>query len=148
MTPIATTATPTAATTAAAEGQAVVLYDGLCRFCQGAIRLLRRLDWLGKLHCQDARDVARLPACAPPLDPAQLLEEMHVVTPDRRHVYRGYRAVRWLAWRLPLGWPAAPLLYVPGALWLGNRLYRWVARNRFALVPCKGGVCQVPPTRR
>jgi hypothetical protein len=67
---------------------------------------------------------------------------MHVVTPDHRHVYHGFAALRWLAWRLPLLWPVLPLLYLPGVPALGQRLYLWVARNRFRLVPCHGGVCE------
>jgi len=123
---------------------AIVLYDGQCAFCQKSVGLLRRLDWLGRVRCQDARDVANLPACAEPLVPAKLLEEMHVVTPDRKRAHVGYRAIRWLAWRLPLLWPLAPLFYLPGVPWLGSKLYRWVARNRFKLVPCRHGVCTVP----
>ena len=39
------------------------------------------------------------------------------------------------------------LLYIPGVPGLGQRLYLWVARNRFRLVPCHGGVCTLPPKR-
>jgi hypothetical protein len=28
---------------------------------------------------------------------------------------------------------------------LGQRVYLWVARNRFHLVPCHDGVCSIPP---
>lgn len=135
MTP--TTAPPT-------TGKAVVLYDGACPLCRRSVRILQKLDWLNKLHPQDARDVANLPPCEVLLVPKKLLEEMHVVTPDRRHAPAGFRAFRWLAWRLPLAWPLAPLLYLPGAAWLGGKVYRWVARNRFNLVPCKDGVCHLP----
>jgi hypothetical protein len=69
---------------------------------------------------------------------------MHVLTPDGRRVYHGFAALRWLAWRLPLLWPLAPLLYLPGIPSLGQRLYLWIARNRFRLVPCHGGVCTLP----
>jgi predicted DCC family thiol-disulfide oxidoreductase YuxK len=119
-----------------------VLYDGQCAFCRKSVELLRRLDWLGRLTFLDARDNSRLPAGAA-LEPARLLEEMHVLTPDR-HVYHGFGALRWLAWRLPLLWALAPLLYIPGVPALGQRLYLWVARNRFRLVPCHGGVCTLP----
>lgn len=128
----------------AATARAIVLHDGLCRFCQRGVRILKRLDWLRRLRFQDCRDVANLPPSAEPLDPRRLLEEMHVVTPDRKHALHGYRAVRWLAWRLPLGWPVAPLLYFPGVPWLGSKVYLWVARNRFKIVPCKDGICTVP----
>ena len=68
---------------------------------------------------------------------------MHVVTPDRQHAFAGYRAIRWLSWRIPPLWLLAPFFYLPGALWLGNKAYRWVARNRFKLVPCEHGLCTV-----
>jgi predicted DCC family thiol-disulfide oxidoreductase YuxK len=126
--------------------RAQVLYDGQCAFCRKSVELLRRLDWLGRLSYVNARDSSRLPAGAP-LEPARLLEEMHVLTPDR-HVYHGFGALRWLAWRLPLLWPLAPLLYIPGVPALGQHLYLWVARNRFRLVPCHGGVCTLPAAPR
>ena len=122
-----------------------VLYDGQCAFCRKSVELLRRLDWLGRLTYVDARGPSRLPPGAS-LDPARLLEEMHVLTPDRR-VYHGFGALRWLAWRLPPLWVLAPLLYIPGVPALGQRLYLWVARRRFRLVPCHGGVCTLPPAR-
>jgi predicted DCC family thiol-disulfide oxidoreductase YuxK len=134
----------TAPPTDPAPGKTIVLYDGHCAFCQRGVRILRRLDWLGRLHYQDARDVAHLPPCGDPLDPHKLLDEMHVVPPARRRARAGYGAMRWLAWQLPAGWAVAPLLYLPGVPWLGTRLYRWVARNRFKLVPCSHGVCQLP----
>lgn len=68
---------------------------------------------------------------------------MHVLTPDGTRLLSGFAALRWLAWRLPLLWPLAPFLYLPGMATLGQRLYLWVARNRLRLVPCHGGVCTV-----
>ena len=123
--------------------QAILLFDGQCAFCRKGVGILRRMDWLNRIQFQDARDVPNLPACAKPLVPDQLLEEMHVVTPDRRHAYAGYRAIRWLSWRIPPLWMLAPFFYLPGTLWLGNKAYRWVARNRFKLVPCEHGLCTV-----
>jgi predicted DCC family thiol-disulfide oxidoreductase YuxK len=125
------------------ESRAAVLYDGQCKLCQKSVALLKRLDWFGTLRYQDARDLEHLPVSATPLDPARLMEEMHVLTPDGRGLYHGFAALRWLAWRLPLLWPIAPLLYIPGVPSLGQRLYLWIARNRFRLVPCHGGVCNI-----
>lgn len=131
-------------TTPDPDRRALVLYDGQCPLCRKSVGHLRRLDWLGRLRYADARDPANVPTTAP-LDPAMLLKEMHVVTATGRHAYHGFAAVRWLAWRLPLLWPLAPFLYIPGVPALGQRLYLWVARNRFRLVPCHGGVCTLPP---
>ena len=77
--------------------KAQVLYDGQCPFCRRSVALLKRLDWLGRLSYSDARDRAQLPAGPPSLDPDRLLQEMHVVTPDHRHVHHGFAALRWLA---------------------------------------------------
>ena len=128
-----------------AAGKGVVLYDGLCPFCRRTVRSLKRLDWLHRFHFQDCRDTANLPQSAAPLDPTRMLEAMHLVTPDRKRVYAGFRAVRWMAWRMPMTFPFAWMLYVPGVPWLGNRAYRWVAKNRYDLVPCDtDGVCRLP----
>lgn len=129
----------------ARQGQ--VLYDGQCPLCRKSVGILKRLDWLGLLTYGDARDREHLPASDAPLDPERLVQEMHVLTPDGHRLYHGFGALRWIAWRLPLLWPLAPFLYVPGVPQLGQRLYLWVARNRFRLVPCHGGVCTLPPRR-
>jgi len=126
------------------ESKAVVLFDGDCAFCQRSERILKGLDWFKRLAFQNARDQPRWPASAQPLSMERLVEEMHVVTPDRRHTYAGFGAFRWMAWRIPLTMLSAPFLYLPGVLWLGNRVYRWIARNRYSLVPCHDGVCQIP----
>jgi predicted DCC family thiol-disulfide oxidoreductase YuxK len=123
--------------------RAVVLYDGQCALCRKSVSLLKGLDWLGALAYADVRRpnpalLGRLPV---PRD--RLLEEMHLLTAEGREVYHGFRAFRWMAWRLPLLWPLLPLLYLPGAATAGQRSYLWVARNRFRLVPCHGGVCKL-----
>lgn len=126
------------------EGKAVVLYDGECPLCQRAIRSVKRLDWLKRLHFQNCRDTAKWPPSAVPLDLGHMLEEMHLVTPDRKRVYVGFRAFRWMAWRMPMTLPFAPFLYLPGVPWLGNKVYLWIAKRRYNLVPCKDGVCALP----
>lgn len=123
--------------------QARVLFDGDCAFCQKSVALLRKLDWLGRLAYVDVRDASQPVLQAPHVATAPLTDEMHVLTADGRDLYRGFAALRWLAWRLPLLWPVAPLMYIPGIPALGQRLYLWIARNRFRLVPCHGGVCTI-----
>ena len=87
--------------------------------------ILKRLDWLGLLTYVDARDREHLPPSDAPLDPERLVQEMHVLTPDGRRLYHGFAALRWIAWRLPLLWPLAPFLYIPGVPRMGQRLYVW-----------------------
>ena len=122
-----------------------ILYDGQCPLCLKSVGILKRLDWFGQLTYVNARDREHLPPSDAPLDPERLIQEMHVLTPDGHCLYHGFGALRWIAWRLPLLWPVAPFLYIPGVPQLGQRLYLWIARNRFRLVPCHGGVCTLPP---
>ncbi len=124
---------------------ATVLYDGACPFCTFSVGILKKLDWLRKLHFQNARDTKHLPESDVPLVPKRLIEEMHLVTPGGKDVHAGFKAFRWMSWRLPATWLLAPLLYIPGIPWLGQKVYLWIAKNRFKLVPCKDGVCAIPP---
>jgi predicted DCC family thiol-disulfide oxidoreductase YuxK len=121
-----------------------VIYDGQCRFCQGQIGMLRRLD-LGRsltfLSLHDA-DVSRN---FPELSPDELMARMYVI--DRRGVARGgAEAVRYLSRRLPVLWPLALPLHVPGSLPLWNRLYAWIARHRYTIAgTCDThGSCRLP----
>jgi predicted DCC family thiol-disulfide oxidoreductase YuxK len=124
--------------------RAQVLYDGQCPLCLKSIALLRRLDWLHVLNYVNVRDPDQLAACDVIVPQGRLLEEMHLITPGGRQLLHGFNAFRWMAWRLPALWLLAPFLYIPGVPTLGQRVYLWVARNRFRLVPCHGGVCTLP----
>lgn len=123
--------------------KAVLLYDAACPLCRASVALLRPLDWLRRIELRDARDPAGWPATPKPLGAGRVLEEIHLVSANRRRVWAGFAAARRLAWMLPGLWLVAPLLYVPGVLPLGDAAYRRVARNRFRLVPCKDGACEV-----
>ena len=119
-----------------------VLYDGACRFCRGQIALLRRLDPTGRLTFtslhdpQVARDFPELPT-------EELLAQMYVV--DRAGRARGgAEAVRYLSRRLPLLWPMALPLHIPGSMPVWNGLYRFVARHRYRIAGrCDEGTCRI-----
>lgn len=125
-------------------GKAIVVYDGECPFCIRSVAWLERLDWVGTLRYINARDDDALRRAGIAVERERLLEQMHVVVPGGNQVFRGFAALRWLAWRLPLLLPLAPLMHWPGFPPLGQQLYLWVARNRFQLLPCHGGLCRLP----
>ena len=124
--------------------KARVLYDGDCRFCQASADWLRRLDARHRLAFDDARDPAVL-ARFPSADPEAALARLHVVPPGREPL-AGFHAFRWLAGRLPALWVLWPLLWLPGAAWIGVRVYDRIARNRFALGSCEDGACSTADT--
>src|SRR5215475_15603488 len=124
--------------------KAQVLYDGDCAFCRKSVALVQKLDWLGKLEYVNVRDEAQPILKEPMVAAAPLLEQMHVIPSQGGALYGGYRAIRFICWRLPLTWIGAPFLYLPGMTWLGQKIYLWIARNRFKIIPCEHGVCSVP----
>lgn len=128
--------------TATKPDRDTVLYDGACRFCRGQIALLRRLDPCRRLAFTSLHD----PSVAvdfPELAPEDLQARMYVV--DRAGRARGgAEAVRYLSRRLPLLWPLAVPLHVPGSLPLWQALYGLVARNRYRIAGhCTDGSCRI-----
>ena len=125
----------------------ILIFDGLCHFCQGKVRTLRRLagDRVAFLSLHDPEVARRFPD----LHYDDLMKEMVLVDRwGRRH--GGAAAVRYLSRRVPLLWPLAPLLHLPGTLGIWQRMYQWVAVRRYRLSGkkddgpnCKDDVCEV-----
>ncbi|MFB3817040.1 MAG: thiol-disulfide oxidoreductase DCC family protein [Candidatus Methylomirabilales bacterium] len=109
-----------------------VVYDGGCRFCSALARVLRRLDLQDVLRLHDAREREAVVARLPVLRDADLDAALFVVE-EGGAAFRGFFAVRRLAWSMPALWLLLPVLYAPGARRLGPRVYAWVARNRRCL---------------
>ena len=123
--------------------QHAVIYDGDCAFCLHSVNWLRRFDWRHVLTFANFRDPSDPIVQAVPATPERLQEEMHVWPAARNRIYHGFGGFRWLSWRLPLLWLIAPFLYLPLAPWIGQKVYLWIARNRFRLMPCRDGVCTI-----
>ena len=107
-----------------------LLYDGSCGVCRRTVAFLARLDLLGRVAFHDAqRDWPAVHATFPALRREDCLETMHVVT-SSGDVRTGFDAYRAIAWSMPLLWPLAPLLYVPGVPFVGRKVYARVAGSR------------------
>jgi predicted DCC family thiol-disulfide oxidoreductase YuxK len=119
-----------------------VIYDGWCRFCRGQIAILRRCDLGGVLRFVSLHDAA-VAREFPEIPREDLLAQMFVV--DRRgRAHGGAEAVRYLTRRLPLLWPLAAPLHVPGSMPLWRSLYRFVARHRYRIAGrCEDGTCRL-----
>ena len=80
----------------------------------------------------------------PEIPPTELMREMFVV--DRQgQAHGGVQAWRILSRRIPLLWPAAVLLHIPGSLPAWNWLYQVIARNRYRFAGrCDDGSCRLP----
>jgi predicted DCC family thiol-disulfide oxidoreductase YuxK len=118
----------------------VVLYDGGCPLCRRTVRLLRTLDWLGRLRFEDGTDAATRERFAPGLTEAAVLVEMYVIDPAGvRH--GGYAGYLWIARVVPLMWPLALVGPLPGLRQLGGAVYRLVAANRVRRGRCTDEAC-------
>lgn len=131
----------TCRTVAARPARDTVVYDGQCRFCRGQIAMLRGLDLTHRLRFLSLHDPV-VGAEFPELTPEDLGGEMHVIDTGGRS-RAGAEAVRYLSRSLPLLWPLAVPLHVPGTLPLWQWLYGVVARNRYRIAGrCVDGTCR------
>jgi predicted DCC family thiol-disulfide oxidoreductase YuxK len=106
-----------------------VIYDGRCSFCLRSLRVVRTLDVRDVLRFHDASDRDAVIQRFPILAEADLDEAIYAVD-DCGRSYRGFDAFRRIARTSPLQWPLIPLLYLPGARIVGDRIYAVIARNR------------------
>jgi predicted DCC family thiol-disulfide oxidoreductase YuxK len=122
----------------------VVIYDGHCRICIGQVARLARWDTRQRLAFLSLHD-GEVYRRWPDLKHEDLMREMYVV--DRRgRRHRGAAAFRYLSTRLPRLYPLAPLLHLPGTLWLWQWCYQQVARRRYRYGrtdDCPDGACAV-----
>lgn len=118
-----------------------IVFDGDCAFCTKSLRLLRRLDRDGAMHLHDSHD-SSIATRFPMLASADFDQAMFAVTADGQ-VFRGYFAFKALIRTLPAAWPLALLFMIPGANFIGPRVYAWVARNRRRM-GCASDVCEMP----
>lgn len=122
------------------RGRWRMYYDGTCPFCNATMSLLRAIDLLGFIQPIDFRSVKALPA---PLSMARLENELGLIT-GPNHGYYGFAAFRRVARGIPALFWATPLLYLPGADWIGTRGYRFIAKHRYQIVRCTPERCELP----
>ena len=124
------------------------IYDGYCVICNQTRRTVMALDWLHRVEFLNIHDWNEVNARYPTLDYDTAMGQMHLVTPAG-DLMGGFPAVRRLLRELPLGYPLWLLLHLPGMNWLGNRVYRFIARHRyrinrlFGMPVCEDGTCKV-----
>jgi predicted DCC family thiol-disulfide oxidoreductase YuxK len=126
----------------------IVLYDSDCPLCTFQMKLITWLDWFSKVTLLPIND-PRAAELASGLSREDLLEAIHCVTRDGV-IYRGARAIRFLGMRMPLLVPLSLFLWLPGVIWIAEKVYMWISRNRLVLsrlFGCKGA-CAIMPERK
>lgn len=106
---------------------ALLFIDGDCAVCDGFGRRVIRFSHC--VHVQSFRQSNQYLQYG--VTAEQLEQRMHLVIPGPvAHVAAGFDALCLLAWRVPLAWPALPVLYAARAAGAGPAAYRVFARNR------------------
>src|SRR6056297_3913815 len=102
----------------------VLLFDSDCPMCTFQSRTLSWLDWLHQVEMVPLKD-PRTAEIAPDITREDLLEAIHCVTPSGE-IRRGARAIRFLGMRIPLLVPVGLFLWIPGVIWIAEKVYAWV----------------------
>ena len=121
----------------------VIIYDGECGICTAQVHKLPWWDCQQKLSYLSLHD-PQVATRWPQLSADRLKEEMCLIdTQGRQHW--GPDAIRYLSLRLRRLWWLAPILYLPGSMFLWRPLYRWMAKNRYRLsktAACTTNACK------
>ncbi len=125
-----------------AKEKYTVCFDTFCPVCRRSKFALELFDVGRRLAYMDIHDRQAMEAALPDVSYTRALREMLVISPGGK-VTGGFDAFRTVMRVLPAFWPLLPLVYLPGAAWIGRRIYKAVARNRYKLVKCEQGVCNL-----
>lgn len=123
--------------------KAVVLYDGQCNFCISQIANIRRFDLWNRLQFVSLHDPI-VSKHYPDLSYEQLMEQMWVVAPSGQR-FAGAYSLRYLTRALPMLWPLAPAMHLPGLMPFWCWIYRWIAKRRYKIAGrnCSEGTCSL-----
>jgi predicted DCC family thiol-disulfide oxidoreductase YuxK len=118
-----------------------IFYDGNCGLCRGSVARLRRMDPQQRIETLNLHEPS-VASRFPQIRPDEAMRLMQAVDSQGR-VYSGVDAWARAGLALP-GWKLlAWLLLVPGIHFIAERVYGWVARNRYRWnrEACASGTC-------
>ena len=125
-----------------------LLFDDKCPLCTFQMKVLAWLDWWNVVTLMPLSH-PRARVIAPQISRQQLQEAIHCITPGG-FVYRGARCIRYVGMRMAPLVPIALILWIPGVIWIAERIYTWISRNRY-LLNCIFGcneACSIMQQRR
>jgi len=126
----------------------VVIYDGDCPLCTFQMKLLTWMDWLNITTLLPIAD-PKVQALAPQLKREDLMAAIHCLD-KKGNIHRGARCIRFVSLRMPLLIPLALVLWIPGVIWIAEKIYEWVSNNRLILSKLFGckDACSIMPQRQ
>ncbi len=122
--------------------RSLVFYDGTCPFCTFSATRLRKLDWFHQLEIIDMYSQGVLKEYQIPLEDATRRIQVINLKGKRKEGMDGLLAI---SLRLPALWLLVPFFRILILIGLGDRIYDWIAKNRF-LFPVPG-YCPLPENK-
>ncbi len=118
----------------------IILYDSKCDFCTASVMALKKIDWLGQLELRDLHKKESYKGINIQKKEAEKI--VHAISGGKATT--GFFAFRTIAWRVPVFWLLAPILYLPGAAFVGKATYKWITEHRTMLYgKCSSGTCAI-----
>ena len=109
----------------------MLFYDDACVLCCRTIACIHSADILERIQYIPISSVRSdaVMIGKNQISREDLLREMHLVLLSGS-VSKGFFAYRAMMRMIPAFWITVPFLYLPGARWIGERVYAFIARNR------------------
>ena len=126
----------------------VVIYDGDCPLCTFQMKLLTWMDWFNVTTLVPLSN-PQIQSIAPQLKREDLMAAIHCID-KKGKIQRGARCIRFVSLRMPLLIPLAIILWIPGVIWIAEKVYQWISANRLILsriFGCKDA-CGIVPQRQ
>jgi predicted DCC family thiol-disulfide oxidoreductase YuxK len=124
-----------------------ILFDGACGLCQRAMFWITMSDWLKRTELTDFRNEGERMKVASDIPFEDLDKSMHVRFAKTarnpilgNETLKGFDGFRRLSWHVPVLWPVAPFLYIPGVSIIGRKIYAGIAERRHT---CDGPSCRI-----
>jgi predicted DCC family thiol-disulfide oxidoreductase YuxK len=122
-----------------------VYYDGICGLCNRTMHVINTLDWLRLVNYKPIQ-VLEEEDLPPGGTIEKLTREMGVVAQGQlSYGFKGYvRLLCHLPLTMLIALPFSLIMYIPPISYIGNRVYRWVAKNRLFWFGCVDNQCEIP----
>ncbi|MEH7389043.1 thiol-disulfide oxidoreductase DCC family protein [Bacillus sp. JJ1474] len=121
----------------------IALYDETCSLCKESKQFFEKIDRFHKVSWVSLQEYEKTRHSIP-FDKISLRRELHIISSGGK-VRKGYDAIRYLLLLTPPLNLLGLCLYFPAMSFVGNPLYKWVAKNRhkFFRKKCDNGSCSL-----
>lgn len=109
----------------------IILYDDRCRFCIAQIKIIKRIDFLGRFNFDSLYEYPHIP------------NDSLCVIDANKNLYMGAHAFKYMARYLIVLWPLWILMSIPYSMKLWEYIYRLIAKNRYKIYGKCNGLCKI-----